>query len=157
MRTLEERRILDEARKIKARDKKAREAARPAQVRPTAAGQRQPRERDNVYLAWIRRLPCIRCGKTAGIEAMHIRSGYSVAGWAPTGMQEKPSDYRTAPGCRSCHRDGPDAQHRTNERKWWEALGIFPPDLCAELRAAFDADIPGDPVINRFRQRRGAQ
>ena len=31
--------------------------ARAPRVQPVAEGQRQPRRRDNAYLAWIRRLP----------------------------------------------------------------------------------------------------
>ena len=54
-------------------------------------------------------------------------------------MAEKPDDRRTVPLCRDCHLDGPKAQHRTNERAWWEALGIYPPDLCADLIASYEA------------------
>ena len=116
----------------------------------TGSPGKQPRERNNIYLAWIRRCPCVQCGTTRGVEAMHIRSGYPEAGWPSTGMQTKPSDFRTAPGCAACHRDGPDAQHRMNERAWWERLGIYPPDLCAALQAAFLAGQDGAPIIHRF-------
>jgi len=100
-------------------------------------GQRNPREKDSAYLNWIRTLPCVACGKSAPSQAAHIRSGYPEPGWRPTGMAEKPSDWRTAPLCRDCHLDGPKAQHRHNERSWWAGLGIYPPDLCAKLRSEY--------------------
>jgi len=103
-------------------------------------GQRTPREKDSAYLHWIRTLPCTACGKAGPSQAAHIRSGYPEPGWRPTGMAEKPSDWRTAPLCRDCHLDGPKAQHRHNERSWWAGLGIYPPDLCRDLRERYEAD-----------------
>jgi hypothetical protein len=103
-------------------------------------GQRTPREKDSAYLNWIRTLPCTACGKAGPSQAAHIRSGYDEPGWRPTGMAEKPSDWRTAPLCRDCHLDGPKAQHRHNERSWWNGLGIYPPTLCAQLKAAYGED-----------------
>ncbi len=111
-----------------------------------APGQRQPRVREPAYLNWIRSLPCLNCGKPPRSEAAHIRAGYPADGWRPTGMQERPSDRRTAPLCRSCHRDGPKAQHAAGERSWWEARGIYPPSLCAQLSEAYEAgtDVAAD-------------
>jgi hypothetical protein len=97
------------------------------------------RVRDNAFLAYLRRQPCAACGSTHRVEAAHIRSGYPEAGWGPTGMQVKPSDQRAASLCASCHREGPNAQHRGNERAWWAALGIYPPTYCAEVYADFTA------------------
>jgi hypothetical protein len=37
--------------------------------RPEAPGQRQPRERDNAHLAFIRRLPCASCGVPGPCDA----------------------------------------------------------------------------------------
>jgi hypothetical protein len=48
-------------------------------------------------------------------------------------MQTKPDDRYALPVCRGHHRDGPDAQHRTNERAWWSAHGIDPLSLAAQL------------------------
>lgn len=97
------------------------------------------RVRDNAFLAYLRRQPCVACGSTVRVEAAHIRSGYPEAGWPPTGMQVKPSDNRAASLCASCHREGPDAQHKSGERAWWAARGIYPPALCAEVYADFTA------------------
>lgn len=95
------------------------------------------RVRDNPYLAYLRRQPCEICGTTQRIEAAHIRTGYPDAGWPPTGMQVKPSDFRALSLCALCHREGPDAQHRSNERAWWSARNIYPPERCAEVYADF--------------------
>lgn len=123
-----------EARKIAAA--KARRE-RNKRVGKLEAGQRQPRVRDNAFLAFVRRKPCMKCGTTQRVEAAHVRSGYPEAGWRSTGMQEKPDDCRTLPLCATCHREGPKAQHGGNERAWWEALGIYPPAACAALYEEF--------------------
>lgn len=120
-----------------------------------AQGQRQPRVKEPLYLAWIRRQPCIVCVARGGTinrpsQAAHIRAGYPVDGWRPTGMQQKPDDRRTAPLCADHHLDAPDAQHRAGERGWWEALGIYPPALCAALSAAYDANQDAAPVLASF-------
>jgi hypothetical protein len=95
------------------------------------------RVRDNPFLAYLRRQPCEACGSVQRIEAAHIRAGYAEDGWAPTGMQVKPSDFRALPLCAAHHREGPDAQHRMNERLFWNRLGIHPPARCAKVYADF--------------------
>jgi hypothetical protein len=134
-----------EAKERAARDRKGREKAL-----SRAPGQRQPRERDPGYLAFLRRLPCVVCGATRRIEAAHVRAGYSIAGWAPTGMMQKPDDARAVPLCATCHREGPNAQHRANERQWWSGHGIDPPDLCRALHSAYLAGEDGHAVLRRF-------
>lgn len=122
-------------------ERKARKEARRAMVKRVgkrASGQRQPRVKENAYLAFIRRHPCEVCGATRRIEAAHVRSGYADAGWRPTGMQEKPDDRRTLPLCADHHREGPKAQHAARERDWWASHGIYPPDRCAVLSAEYD-------------------
>lgn len=126
---------LEKPDKLKA--KKARQERQKALSR--APGQRQPRIKDPAYLSFVRRQPCISCGKPGPSQAAHVRSGYPEAGWRPTGMAEKPDDTRTLPLCRDCHLDGPKAQHKGNERRWWQDLGVYPPDACADLRRAFEA------------------
>jgi hypothetical protein len=125
-------------------------------VVPVEKGQRAPRLRDKVYLGWIRQLPCLACliqglkHRWQPTEAAHIRCGYAEAGWRSTGMQEKPGDDRVAPLCGWHHRDGDDAQHKTNERAWWDARGVYPPDLCRDLRAAFPDVQAGEAVLRRY-------
>jgi hypothetical protein len=133
-------------------NRKRLKASKPPRI--VKAGQ-APRVKEPLYLAWIRRLPCVACMtlgvvQTSRIEAAHVRAGFPADGWRPTGMMEKPSDRRCTPLCRWHHQDAPDAQHRGNERSWWEALRIYPPALCAALSAAYDANGDGAAVILRF-------
>ena len=93
--------------------------------------QRQPRERNEKHLDYIRSLPCCICG---GIdtEAAHIRVGSPDHGKRSTGMAEMPDDKWTVPLCNRHHR----AQHDAgNELKWWASQGIDPFMLAMTLRA----------------------
>lgn len=118
--------------------------------------QRQPRVRDPEHMGRIARLPCLACWirrgvLVRGVHVAHVRSGYPEAeGWREVGKAEKPSDFRTLPLCPRCHLDGPDAQHRSNEKEWYERLGIYPPDLCAALVVAFSSGQSGENVLHRF-------
>jgi hypothetical protein len=84
------------------------------------------------------------------VQVAHIRMGLPDAGdgWRDFGKAEKPHDFRTAPLCVRCHLDGPDAQHRSNEREWWIRLGVYPPAFCAELVRAFQAGRSGLEVVS---------
>lgn len=121
------------------------------QIESILANKKHPRERDNAHLAFVRRLPCIACGDWPPSQAAHVRSGYSEDGWAPTGMAQKPSDWRTLPLCGSCHLTGPKAQHKANERAWWERLGIHPPSVCTALYAASGSLEAGVAIVRAAR------
>lgn len=155
-----ERQILNDAKAIKARENKARRAARPKtpakvahkRVEPAKDGkQRQPRVRDKVYLGWVSLLPCVACLRETGavvrpVHVAHVRFSDAAAGWRNPGLQSKPSDDRTAPLCPDHHiRD----QHAGEERAFWERLGIHAPDLCADLRDAYEANRSGEDVIRQ--------
>lgn len=93
--------------------------------------QRQPRERNEKYLNYIRSLPCCICGDNTSTEAAHIRVGSINHDKPPTGMAEKPSDIWCLPLCGRHHRE----QHATgNELKFWQAKGIDPFFLALSLR-----------------------
>jgi len=158
------RKLADLRRQVKALEAPEREAKKIARAQGRqkrekalvrSEGQREPRRRDPAYLAWLRRQPCVICGTTKRIEAAHVRAGYSAAGWAPTGMMQKPDDARAVSLCAAHHREGPDAQHRANERSWWTAHGIDPPDLCRALYAAFEAGEDAHAVLRRFTTKQG--
>ncbi len=91
--------------------------------------QRQPREKNERHLDYIRSLPCCVCG---GIdtEAAHIRIGSPDHGKRATGMQEKSSDKWALPLCNRHHREQHDAG---NELKWWASKGIDPFMLAIKL------------------------
>ena len=137
---LKAREIIRDHNREKNRQAKAKQREREKAVGKRAAGQRQPRIKDPAYLNFIRRQPCCVCGRAAPSQAAHIRAGYPEAGWRPTGMAEKPDDYRTLPLCPDCHVDGPKAQHRSNESAWWRSHNIYPPSLCASFRRQFEGD-----------------
>jgi hypothetical protein len=153
--TKEDRDLVAKAHAIKAKKRKEAKAARPRQVAPirtdrsdSALRERRPRLRDNGYLAFIRRLPCLatarRDGAVAfGCDAAHVRSSYPEPGWPHTGRGEKPDDVRTVPLTRAAHEE----QHGQNERAWWSAMNLYPPAVCARLRHAYEAGEDGTSAI----------
>lgn len=99
--------------------------------RPEGEGQRQPRERDNAHLAYVRRLPCASCGQPGPCDAAHLRLADITRGKRYTGKGEKPSDRWVTPLCRPCH----ERQHSMAEAAFWADLNIDPVALCIRLYA----------------------
>src|SRR5260370_36636870 len=66
-----------------------------------------PPTRNPRYLAWIRTLPCLVCGRTTGIEAAHT---------GPHGIAQKSSDRSAVPLCRPHYRTGRDSYHKLGPR-----------------------------------------
>lgn len=94
--------------------------------------QRQPREENPAYLAYVRTLPCLICGRP-GSDPAHIRSAAPHYGKRQTGMGEKPSDCWVLPLCRFHHTE----QHnRGNELAWWASYGIDPFPVAVALYAS---------------------
>jgi hypothetical protein len=149
--TLEERKALAKAELIKATKRTADKKARPRQVRPTAKGQRQPRERNPAFLAWLRRLPCVAGAVIGGcegpVQAAHLRYSDASTGRISPGLQSKPSDRFATSLCAHHHLHD---QHLTAERLFWQRLNIEPGELAAALYEAFNNDQPGEPVIRSF-------
>lgn len=117
----------------------------------SASRQREPRQRDAAYLAWIRRCPCVACAAqgrfTVPCEAAHVKLAIAAHGWRGWGLGEKSNDKNAAPLCVPHHRTGNDAQHAVGERKFWIGLGVCPGCLCENLNAAYEADHAGIEVI----------
>lgn len=134
-------------------DKKAQRTARKeaarqhirAIVASNAPGRRNPRQRDNGYLAFLRRLPCAIDGAKPS-DAAHLRFTNLSAGRTNPGLAKKPHDRFAVPLCRVCHTD----QHANNEARWWAGHGIDPDALASALYAAFLAGQDGEPVVRRF-------
>lgn len=120
-------------------------------VEPAGHGQRAPRERDNGYLAWLRRLPCIagliEGGCSGPIQAAHLRYSDFARGRVNPGMGRKPSDKYATALCAGHHLHD---QHEGAERAFWSRLGVEPGGLCAALYGAYRADQPGEPIIRLF-------
>jgi hypothetical protein len=94
--------------------------------------QREPREVDEAYLAFVRKQPCTVCRRPGPNDAAHVRAPALHYGKRQTGKGEKPSDRWTLPLCRTHH----EAQHRTNELRFWASYGIDPFALCEALYAS---------------------
>jgi Protein of unknown function (DUF968) len=92
--------------------------------------QREPRERDEKHLDYIRSLGCCVCGDETSTEAAHIRTASLENGKIHTGMSEKPSDKWAVPLCNKHHRE----QHTMNELEFWKKHGIDPFMLAMTLR-----------------------
>lgn len=89
--------------------------------------QREQPIKDPAHLAFVRTQPCCcGCRRAAPTEAAHVRMTRPGVAKRPTGMAEKPSDRWTVPLSAWCHREGPDAQHRSSEAVFWESRGVDP-------------------------------
>lgn len=139
-----------EARKIqRAKARAKRETA----IDRSRKEQRQPRERDNAYLAWLRRQCCV-VGAIAGwpcsgrIDPAHIRYSDARAGKLNPGAGRKPDDKWCLPVCRTHH----DAQHAYgDERKWWcSEVGVDAIDLARAVHGAFQTDQPIGSALRPF-------
>jgi hypothetical protein len=91
--------------------------------------QRQPRQKDNKHLAYIRSLPCCICFDPTSTEAAHIRTakieiGKDDFGWG------RPDDKWTVPLCGAHHRE----QHTMNEMAFWAKYGKDPFIIAMTLR-----------------------
>lgn len=88
------------------------------------------------YLDYIRRFECIICEAPA--EAAHVRYGdWSNYAKVSSGLSKKPDDCWAIPLCPNHHRLTNEAQHKGNERRFWERHGIDPLLYCVLLRHAY--------------------
>jgi hypothetical protein len=103
---------------------------------------KNPRARDRAYLTALHEMVCVTCGSSQNIEAAHIRVtriDWTKATGIRTGAggAEKPSDAWAVPLCSSCHREGPDAEHRVGTIAFWKSRGLDPHEIASELYRAF--------------------
>lgn len=83
--------------------------------------QRQPRERNETHLAFVRQLPCVVCGNNIETEAAHIRMADRTVAKPMTGIATKADDRFVVPLCGMHHR----IQHEWgDERAWWADIGL---------------------------------
>ncbi|HYE38256.1 hypothetical protein [Methylocaldum sp.] len=111
----------------------AREARKIA--RKAIGKQHRGRERDNGYLAYLRRQPCAarHLGGCAGpIDPAHIRYNDGPDRQNPGGAR-KNHDHHANPLCRAHH----DEQHRGSERAFWDRVGKDAYATAAEHYAAY--------------------
>jgi hypothetical protein len=112
--------------------------------------QRRPRQEDRAFLAFVRTKPCCVCGAHPPVQAAHIRMASAEHGKSEGGIGRKPDDRFATPLCSICHLDGPDAQHKVGERKFWQRVGIDPFAVAMKLYAEFRPNgFPSDNVRKR--------
>lgn len=132
-RTAEERLILARAALIKAEESRARKAKLKAERKARGTVDRN-RERDNGFLAYLRRQPCeaASLGGCGGkMDPAHIRYNDGPHRLNPGGGR-KNHDHHCNPLCRVHH----DEQHKA-ERYFWERLGKDPYETAARHFAAY--------------------
>jgi hypothetical protein len=131
-------------RPLQAEAKKARKAEgkKREQRRGKVEGQRQVRETDAGFLAYLRRQPCeaAHLGGCAGpIQAAHIRYADAARGAREPGMQRKNHDRHANPLCEHHHLHD---QHKRSERAFWEGLGKDAYERAAAHYAAYLGEAP---------------
>lgn len=135
--TAEERRILAQATALK--KAKRKEANKHWNARKPAEKRHRGRERDNGYLAFLRRQPCVAFGMGfcgGPIQAAHIR--YHDARYPNSaGGQVKNHDRWATPLCAEHHA----MQHNCgDERRFWAMIGK---DAYEEAAAHYEAYLGG--------------
>lgn len=104
--------------------------------------QRQPREKNRAFLAFLRQQRCCACSAPPPVEAAHIRAPCPERSKRETGTGEKSSDRWAVPLCSDCHRNGMYALHRVSEGWFFDNAGIDPFQVAADLYAEFNGELP---------------
>lgn len=93
------------------------------------------------YLAWIRTLPCLICGRTTGIEAAHT---------GPHGVGQKSPDLSAIPLCGRHHRTGRDSYHKLGPRVFERRHGIDIRAVVARLNSRPSIYIESGSFVGRY-------
>lgn len=107
---------------------------------------RNPRQKNNGHLDFIRGLPCCVCGDNTSTEAAHVRMPDPTIAKPLTGIAIKPDDKFTVPLCGRHHR----AQHQTKERMFWDWWGTDPVKLALALYAVSGDHELGERIALRM-------
>jgi hypothetical protein len=97
--------------------------------------------RNSKYLVWIRTLPCLICGKTAGIEAAHT---------GPHGVGQKSPDASAIPLCARHHRTAEDSYHKLGPREFERRHGIDISAVVARLNSRPSIHIESGSFVGRY-------
>lgn len=109
--------------------------------------QRQPREKIDAHLDFVRSLPCVVCLTPFSSEACHIRFSDARAAKFNPGSH-KPSDWWTLPMCRQCHA----RQHSGDEVRFWQCEGIDPLFVSAMLYLSSGNNEGGNQIVANARE-----
>ena len=104
----------------------------------------------DAHLKFIRRCPCCICGGEPS-EAAHVRFSDAKTGKV-SAVGQKPGDEWTVPLCARCHREGPQAQHKSGEYGWWMAHRINPIELARRLFAVSPDIERGESIARQARR-----
>jgi len=114
--------------------------------KPEGEGQRQPRERDPGYLAFLRRQPCAAAhvgGCSGPVQAAHIR--YRVAGIQNSaGMGVKNHDRYATGLCAGHHAQ---QHHVGDEARFWQSIGRNAYETAASLFAEYQSGGPSKKAL----------
>lgn len=99
---------------------------------------RSSRWQSSEHLDFIRSQPCCNCPAPPPSDPAHVRIGSGA------GMGQKPSDWRTVPLCRMCHRE----QHDIGERTFW---------ACTDVERVIDLHCEASPLARQIRERRNVK
>jgi hypothetical protein len=94
------------------------------------------------HLAFVKRLPCVVCGKAGPSEAAHLRSG------SDGGTAMKPSDRYSVSLCIECH----VLQHQFGEQRFWSTVRIDPLNVAFRLWTVSGDLRAGERIVFRARQ-----
>ena len=147
------------AEKKAARSRVYKPGTRLRSYKPEAKGQRDPRQVDPAFMAWLHvDTDCIACliegrpARTGPIEAAHQKLAIASKGWREGGLGPRIHDHRCAPLCAWHHRLAPNSCDTGGQRKFWDRLGLGDgvADFCRDLHTAFTTDEPALPIIHRY-------
>lgn len=85
--------------------------------------QRQPRDRNDPHLKFIRTLPCLVCGNNIETQTAHVRMADRSVAKPMTGIAVKCDDRFVVP---LCNREHGEQHDFGNEHEWWTRKGIDP-------------------------------
>jgi hypothetical protein len=94
------------------------------------------------YLAWIRTLPCLVCGRTSGVEAAHT---------GPHGIAQKSADTSAIPLCVRHHRTGRDSYHKLGPRAFERRHGLDLRTIVARLNEKPSVRIELGMFVGKYR------
>jgi len=103
-------------------------------------------DRDSKYLAHVRTLPCLGCGRTEQVQAAHVGGLAAGKGWS-----RKVSDFRALPLCLDCHGllDRNEWKPPTWQLELWIADQVLDWLGLSEVRAQRVDDLAAKPQDGR--------
>ena len=97
--------------------------------------------RNPKYLAWIRTLPCLVCGRAVGVEAAHT---------GPHGVGQKSTDTAAIPLCVQRHRTGRGSYHRLGRRSFEQRFQLDIRAVVARLNSKPSIRIESNAFVGRY-------